>query len=235
MAKKSVDIGGGITVELEEADADKAIAARQALKTQAAAAVQERDALLVKSQEALAAAAKAAEDLRLSKLSEAQRLDEIEKARKAETAARFNELAAQVDTYQSIAVEDRLRAHVLAHPDIVADPVAIDDLVARLKGSCKFDPKTKTVVVSDGKGGVKTRDDGTVINVDAFVSEAIEARPSLRKSSAARGSGGTGQGANRAGVAKMSPMEYSRSMQSAPQSIAAINAKIAAGTLVISD
>ena len=189
MATKKVDIDG-IELELDEAQADRLIAKRQAGKdaqraiTAEANALKERLAEIEKQQATAVEAEKNKELLGKRKYDEA--LANVEKNYKT----KFDSVA---EAYRDVALRDAIRANQNVHPD------AVEILATLARPSCTFDIDGKVIRVMDG-GSAKLGQDGKPVNVEAFIQQIVETTPILRRASQSQGSGGSSAGSGTKGA-----------------------------------
>lgn len=188
-----VDLPGGLKLTLPEDKAKQLIAARDAEKAAARLVNDELATLKSKAEAATAAAAKAESE---KAAIEAAKAGDIEKAKELISKESSTTISNLAGKYR----DNALRAMVAANPGLLKLPEAekqkglVDDILSQLRGSCTFDLKADTLVITGPDGRPILGSDGKPKSADAFVSEFLEARPYLRQPTQSQGSGGSGSG-----------------------------------------
>ncbi|MBA3589674.1 hypothetical protein [Methylibium sp.] len=198
MTDVDVELQGGIKIKLPEEQATAYTAARAKDKAERETLAQVAGAAKAEKDAAAAAAAKAESEKQAMELT---KKGEFDKARELLTA----EHTKRIDSFAGKYRDTHLRAQVaglpalLKLPDAKAQTALVDDVVAQLRGSCRFDLDSDTLQVIGQDGRPALASDGKPMQADAFIAQFLEARPYLRQPTKTPGSGGAGAGESKSG------------------------------------
>jgi flagellar motility protein MotE (MotC chaperone) len=218
---KTVEIDG-ITIEVaDDAIAEKLIAKRQETKEKTRSLAAELEETRRKIAAIDQEKAEQLEAEKVKSLADKKKFDEALAAIKTAHEAKLKAAQAETESVSREYLNEKLRAAVATHPDIV--PSAVDDVVSIIRGGCSYDSAAKVVRVLDGSSP-KLGEDGAPMKVDAFINEALATRPHFRKATATPGSGGaSGAGGTKVGQTitneaflAMSPTQRAASLPKKP-------------------
>ena len=187
-----VELLSGIKVSLPKEQALKEIEHRQKVKGDLRTAHEELGS--IKAEKAAAVAA-AEEAKRTAEAQAAVKAGEFEKARQLLEQGTNEKLTKIERNYRKA----RLESLVAGNANII--PEAAKDIADALSSSCRFDLESESLAVVGADGKPRVGSDGKPLSVDALVAEFTDARPYLRKSTSATGSGAAGGAGNQAGKA----------------------------------
>lgn len=202
MADVEVELQGGVKVKLPEEQAaayaearkkDKAEREELAKVAGAAKAEKEQEAQRRAQIEAEKAAIEAAKNGEIEKAKELLTKQTNEKVGKLAERYRDTHLRSQVASLPGL----------LKLPDAGAQKALVDDVVAQLRGGCRFDMDSDTLQVIGQDGRPALAADGKPLQVDAWIGSFLEARPYLRQPTTAPGSGAAGSGGGKGGAASI--------------------------------
>ncbi len=224
-----VDLPGGIKISIPKDQAAKVIAGRDADKASARAQSEELGRLKAVSEAETAKATKAEQDkqaLELAKKGEIDQVRELLTKQNTETVEKLAGKYRDVHLRSLIAQADGL----LKLPDAAKQASLVDDLLAQLRPSCRFDLNADSLCVLGQDGRPALGSDGKPKTADAFLKEFLDARPYLRQPTQSPGSGGAGGGAGPATPGSITLAEYDAACKDPGRAQATAQA-IAAGKL----
>ncbi len=211
-----VDIAGGVKIKLPKADAEKAIAARDAAKT-ALREAQERAGKHEADRNAADAARLKAEEDRAA--AEHAKKGEIDQLRTLLTKG-----ATEREAKISSTLRDKALIAAVRGVDRIV-PGAVEDIVDQLRGRSRYDIDSDAVVVLDSAGQPLKDTSGKPVAVDAYIGEWLGKRPHYLLDGTPQGTGGeggkkpvVGKIMTEAQAAGMSPLELAKHLQANPGS-----------------
>ena len=196
-----VELMSGVKVSLPKEQAQKEIEHRQRHKTEHRSALEELGKV------------KAEKDAEAQRATDASRALEAEKAMKAGELDKAKQILTQASEEKLGKIERnyrraRLEAMVAANANVI--PEAVKDIADALCHSCRFDLDSESLSAVGADGKPRVGQDGTPVSADALLSEFLNQRPYLRKSTTPPGSGAAGGAGNKAAGKSMLRSEWDR-------------------------